>query len=403
MPTTPKLYRILDVKPADDGEHVSISAIEIDEDKWDAADNVSPTDSVLQSIPSIVPEPTPPTGGPVLTLVEIPNHFSLVVNWVRPWGNFISGFRVRHRLNGGPWVTLAESTKDTSLELLSVVTGFYEFEICTLDRRGRKSNPLLASMDVTAYDVELVNLINTSVLGATAITINADSLGAVTDALPKYQPYTFVKNGTDITTSVVWAVTVQSGVLSASIGASTGVLSLNTSSGVMTASVVRISATYEGNVRYVDVKINKVLGDPPSASAPGGGGGGTVTVSGSVVGQTDTTTMVPIGDELSITVPSTGNVQLSAWYNFSVSSYSGSYGEHAQWYSWNGSAYVALGTETGSITNYTPALGEDGYGEVSELVTGLTAASTATFRLFMRNTSGTVTRYISGACYAAGA
>jgi predicted phage tail protein len=151
LPTLPKLYRIIDWKVDDNNkEQISIVAMEVDTGKWAASDAVSPTDSILIANTGAVP---PPTDGAAV-LSTVPNHFSLFVNWRRPGGRFIAGYRVRYQLNDGPWEVLAPSTTDSSAELWNLVTGVYTFEICTLDFNGRLSLPLIITHDVTAYDVE---------------------------------------------------------------------------------------------------------------------------------------------------------------------------------------------------------------------------------------------------------
>lgn len=239
--------------------------------------------------------------------------------------------------------------------------------------------------------------VTSAVSGVAEITINADYLGAITTTLPKTQGYVLLKNGVDETTNATWSVSVTSGTIAASIGSATGVLSLNTSSGSLTNSVLTISAVLAGAERSLEVRVTKVLGAAPST---GGGGTGT-SASGNVNGSTSTASMVAVGDELTVTTGSGGQVALSASYTFDNSS-SGSYGEYAQWYWWNGSAYVTLGSEVAALQNWISATGEPGYGEITYTATGLGAGTSQKFRLYMRNSSGTVTRNITGSCSAVG-
>jgi hypothetical protein len=116
---------------------------------------------------------------------------------------------------------------------------------------------------------------------------------------------------------------------------------------------VRITAVYGGTTRTVDVVVNVALAATPSSGSGGG------AASGTVYGSTSSTTMTAVGDVLTVTVGSGGQVSLSADYDFTTSSVSGSYGEVAQWYWWNGSAYVALGSVSASSA-YQPALGDPG-------------------------------------------
>lgn len=242
--------------------------------------------------------------------------------------------------------------------------------------------------------------VTSAISGLADITIAADHTGAVTATLPRTSPYKLFRNGVDVTTSTTWSVSIVSGTLTASIGASDGVLSLNASSGTLTNAVLRITAVYSGTTRTLDVKVTKELAPAPTTGGGGSGSAGSAT--GNVLGSTSSTTMVAVGDELTVDTGTAGQVVLSASYNFSTGSSSGSYGEYAQWYWWNGSAYAALGSEVAASVNWVPIDGEPGYGECNYTATGLTASSTQKFKLYMRNSSGTVTRDIYGSCSAVG-
>lgn len=242
--------------------------------------------------------------------------------------------------------------------------------------------------------------VTSEITGAADIVIDADYTGAITSALPRTSAYKLFRNGADITGTTTWSVSVLTGVISASIGASTGVLSVNTSSGNLTNSTVRIIAVNGTRTRTLDVGIRKVL-----AAAPSTGGTGGTSASSSFAGDTTTDTMVAISPELTITIGTVGQASLAASYEFNVST-NGSYDVFARWYRWNGSAYVAIGSE---VQSSVPAIwiaadlsGEAGYGSCNLTDTGLTATSTQKYRLYMRNTSGTVTRTISGSVSAVG-
>jgi hypothetical protein len=84
-------------------------------------------------------------------------------------------------------------------------------------------SPVLALPDNLAAATSAIN-------GASSISINASYTGAIT-ALPRTQAYQMLLQGVDVTTKAAWSVSVLSGAMSASIGASTGILSLNTSGG----------------------------------------------------------------------------------------------------------------------------------------------------------------------------
>jgi len=152
LPTLPRLFRVTSVVPADDGERISISAINIDTGKWDASDNVSKQDTVFQDLRGAVPAPLLPPSGRVLSLITVPveqgNSINLVANWVRPSGAFINGFTVKYSINGGAMKTAVERTQENTFEWVNPVAGVYYVEVTTNDRRGGVSVPLVDTFEV---------------------------------------------------------------------------------------------------------------------------------------------------------------------------------------------------------------------------------------------------------------
>jgi len=153
LPTMPRLFRVTSVMPGDDGERVSISAINIDTGKWAASDNVSKEDTVFQDLRGAVPPPRLPQSGRVLSLIKVPveqgNSVNLVATWVRPSGAFINGFTVKYSINGGALKTAVEKTQETTFEWVNPVAGIYHVEVVTNDRRGGVSVPLTDTYEVT--------------------------------------------------------------------------------------------------------------------------------------------------------------------------------------------------------------------------------------------------------------
>jgi len=241
-----------------------------------------------------------------------------------------------------------------------------------------------------------------AIAGPALISIAADYTGVVTATLPRTVPFTLLRNADDLTTSASWSVTVLSGTIAASIGAADGVLSLDASGGVLTSATARLAADLDGTLRYFDVKVTKDLAPPPSNG--GGGSGSAGSVGGSLAGSSGSTSMSPIGDELTVVVGSGGQVTLSASYTFDTALVSGSQGVSAEWRQWDGSAYIALGSPVPALAAYVPSTGEQGYGECGLTVSGLTAASTEKFQVWMKNTGGStgIARNISGSCSAVG-
>lgn len=241
------------------------------------------------------------------------------------------------------------------------------------------------------------NDLSTSISGPATITINANSSGAITTTLPRTQAYTLSQDGADVTTSTTWSVDVISGTIDASIGASDGILSLNTSGGLLTNSLIRIYAEYAGFTKAFDVSVAKSVASATSSGSTGG-----TTANGFINTTISTATMVAASDEITVTVGSGGQVDLSCTYAFTAASSSGVWTIYAQWYRWNGSAYVAIGSEVLSEVAYIPSLGGEGTGICSFSDTGLTASSSQKYQLFMRNPSGTVARYVDGFVSGAG-
>lgn len=153
LPTLPRLFRVTSVMPQDDGERISISAINIDTGKWDAADNVTNQDTVFQDLRGEVPAPLVIPDAPLVSLVRVPieqgQQVNLQANWMRPSGAFVSGFRVRYGVNGGALQTAVERQQLTTWELPNAGPGIYTVEICTMDRRGGYSVPLTGTLEVT--------------------------------------------------------------------------------------------------------------------------------------------------------------------------------------------------------------------------------------------------------------
>ena len=112
--------------------------------------------------------------------------------------------------------------------------------------------------------------------------------------------------------------------------------------------------------------------------------------------------MAPISREIAVEVGDDGNVALSANYSFTVEGSFASFHVYAQWYRWNGTAYVALGSEqqsTDPAIGGRPSIGEPGEpgtGGCYFTDTGQTPASLQKYRLYMRAASGSATRTISG-------
>lgn len=153
LPTLPVAYRVTSVAVQDDNERITISALIIDTGKWDAADNVSKEDAVFQDLRGVVPPPQLLPGESLLNLVRVPieqgSQVNLSASWVRPAGSFVSGFRIQYSVNGGALQTAVERQQLTEWELPNAGPGIYRVEVCTMDRRGGYSLPLVEELEVT--------------------------------------------------------------------------------------------------------------------------------------------------------------------------------------------------------------------------------------------------------------
>jgi predicted phage tail protein len=410
LPTLPKLYRILELRPDPNGEMVAIMAIEVDAGKWAASDAVAANTGIVQIPPGIVPPPVLNSTGHLTIVKAIPNHYNLSIDWLRPVGGFIDGYQVRYKQNGGTWITLAASLRGTTTEIPDVTSAVYIVEVRTIDTVGRLSLPLTETITITndalgyyangvgvstLQPAEVGSDVTSAIIGVAEIPIAADSGGTITDALPRTSSFKLMRNGVDVTAVAAWSVAVGTGTIAATIGAATGILSLTTSGGSLTSSVLTLSAVYGGITRSMTIRVivNKAAAPPPAA-------GGTSATS-SFSGTTSSTTKTAIGPELTITIGTGGNAALTADYIFSASGLATLY-ESAQWYQWNGAAYVAVGTAVTSIDPYIGGDGGYGDGNCNFMVTGLTAASTQKFKLYMSNSAGTSSRSVSGTVSAVG-
>jgi hypothetical protein len=107
-----------------------------------------------------------------------------------------------------------------------------------------------------------------------AVNIAADYTGAVTPSnqLPKNVQFTMYEGATDVTTSAAWSVATDSGSISCSIGAATGLL--NTTA-LGSTSVITVTGVYSGITKTRKQQWNLNLGPVPPTPSGGGGGSGT--------------------------------------------------------------------------------------------------------------------------------
>jgi hypothetical protein len=193
---------------------------------------------------------------------------------------------------------------------------------------------------------------------------------------------------TNVSASSTWTATVESGDASVSIGAATGILSVNS---VTTRSVVRIESTKDGLTLRKKQVIPVDLASPPNT------GSGASSWTDTTLASINSTTHAPISDELTVTVGASGTVTLSAPLGFSPdSSVSlGTYKVWGKWQWWNGAAWADLAAEVQSNPDSRVYSDEgartidSGTLSVSDSKSGLAPAASEKFRLMARNDTGT--------------
>lgn len=239
--------------------------------------------------------------------------------------------------------------------------------------------------------------VTSQITGQAEINISANSAGTPTVPLPVTAPFTLIRNGTDVTATATWSVTVLSGTIAASFP-SPGSLSLNSSGGVLSSATLRLTAVYGSTTRNMDVRVTRNDAAPPSGGGSGGGGSSSFSATSS------STSPTALSPELSLTVGASGNVDLTAGYSFSVSGSVVNARLFTQWYEWNGSAYVAIsGTAKESDDGYSTFIGEPASGTNSRQITGLTPSAAKKYRLYGYNSGGSTgsARYVNGTVGAA--
>lgn len=261
-----------------------------------------------------------------------------------------------------------------------------------------------ADTTVSTLDPALTGA-NARMLDLAPVTIYADHAGTVnTGQLPKNIAAKRYSGDVDVTGASEWSFVVESGEVTATIGAATGILNITA---LTSTSVVSITSIYKNITISKKVLITKSVADAP---ATGGGGGGTTATDTSFV-SINLASLAVISDELTVTVGSGGIVDLSA--NLTVTTDevapNGAFQVHGrwQWYDSGGAVWTDLGgSETSSAPNCRVLLEEGSYFmltgglTVTAQKTGLTPAVSEKFRLRARNNSGTRAMYFSGSASA---
>lgn len=234
------------------------------------------------------------------------------------------------------------------------------------------------------------------ITGPADIVIDTDGLGVITSALPKLVSYRLTRYGVDVTGDAEWGVTAVAGTLSASIGTATGNLMIDAAIGAISNALLALTATREGLVRSLVVRLRKI---PAALSGTSTGFSGT----------TSSTTMVAVSPEIPVTVGASGEVDLTAAYTFDTVAGSGLDAMLLQWHRWNGSAWVSVQSPVESelragyydFGDNGGSTYVQGSGLAAVAVTGLTPSAAEKFQLFAGNYDGTNTLTITGTASAA--
>ncbi len=223
--------------------------------------------------------------------------------------------------------------------------------------------------------------VTTVITGPESVAVSVDSSGTVTTALPSLTQYRLYRDGLDVTDDADWSVSALVGTMAVDIDTAgdtyPGLFSLDTSGGTITAGLVRISATYSGITR--DVQVRVMIDQVPGA---GSGSGGGTYAEAAIEGEVNSTSMMDVTASIDITVGTGGQADLTATYTFNPA---GALRIYTQWFRWNGSSWVSVQSEVQcNVDAQTSPQLYPGSGVNNVSVTGLTASSAQSFKLQAR-------------------
>lgn len=146
--------------------------------------------------------------------------------------------------------------------------------------------------------------VQANINGTSVLTLNYDSLGALTSPLPLVSTYTLVpEGGSAYSSGVSWGVVVTSGSFTGSAPTivGTGAAQLRINSGLATPNaVLAITASVDGfGYPPFSVTVGRSV-----AAASGGGGGTSPSASDSALQTFNSGTFAPISTDLAVTLPS---------------------------------------------------------------------------------------------------
>lgn len=245
--------------------------------------------------------------------------------------------------------------------------------------------PAEAAADVTSYIL--------APQGAFETIVQCDYTGAVKAGQvdPRYVQFRLMRNGVDRTEDATWSLPSSTGTWGGSLSNTAGTKGRLNVTSLTSNSILQIQAVLDGATRPATHQLTRQVDASPS-SGSGGGSSASGSINATIVGNT----MAAASDELTVTVGSGGNVQLSGDYTFTANNNSGVRDVYARWYKWNGSAYIAIGTEVICDASFVAAGFQEGYGGISLNDTGNTAGSSQKYRLYIRGSNSANSYYPSG-------
>lgn len=207
-------------------------------------------------------------------------------------------------------------------------------------------------------------------------TVQANIANVTTTTLPLTRSFTAFLGTTDVTTETVWAIESASSGITATIGAATGILSLDVADA---SGTIIVSGTYEDVKHFPPpVTVNRIR----PAGVDGGGAGSSFFMDATWT-NINATGYVAVTDSGAIT-QSNASGELSF---IASASYIGLGAARIKaQYSLDGTSWTDAGAaSTGTVTTG----GDDGFVSLNQTVTGLTATTDYFVRLVAERTAGT--------------
>lgn len=227
-----------------------------------------------------------------------------------------------------------------------------------------------------------------------AVTVSADYTGAVNPGqLPRSVQASRFDGSTDVTASSAWSMTASAGITA----------SVNPTTGLVTFTDVDASGTYTVTSVHNSISRSRTAAVTlQSASAPSTGSSGGTSATDTSFTAFSAATHSVVSDELTVTVGTSGNVQLSAPLAVYTAEAppTGTFEVFGvwQWYDTGTTTWVDVGTEVASNPDatYFGGMMSEGTLNVSVLKSGLAASSSQKFRLMARTTTGSRLMYLEG-------